>query len=80
MDHVITGNLKIISDSQIRSVIERVLNVGFLCKLIYKSVTKNCTSLNECCNRWCKREHVECDALKDWKSNIFKIKDRLISV
>ena len=22
-------------------------------------------SLNEFCNRWCKREHVECGALKD---------------
>ena len=33
-------------------------------------------SLN--CNR-CKREHVECDALKDWKLNIFKIIDRRIS-
>ena len=31
------------------------------------------------CNRWCKREHVECDALKDWKLNIFKIIDRRIS-
>ena len=31
------------------------------------------------CNRWCKRKHVECDALKDWKVNIFKIKDRGIS-
>ena len=36
-------------------------------------------SLNEFCNRWCKREHVECDALKDWKLNIFKIIDRRIS-
>ena len=36
-------------------------------------------SLNEFCNRWCKREHVECDALKDWKLNIFKILDRRIS-
>ena len=35
--------------------------------------------LNEYCNRWCKREHVECDALKDWKLNIFKIIDRRIS-
>ena len=35
-------------------------------------------SLNEFCNRWCKREHVECDALKDWKLNIFKIIDRRI--
>ena len=35
--------------------------------------------LNEFCNRWCKRENVECDALKDWKLNIFKIIDRRIS-
>ena len=36
-------------------------------------------SLNEFCNRWCKREHVECDALKDWKLNIFNIIYRRIS-
>ena len=36
-------------------------------------------SLNEFCSRWCKREHVECAALKDWKFNIFKIIDRRIS-
>ena len=36
-------------------------------------------SLNEYCNRWCKREHVEGDALEDWKLNIFKIIDRRIS-
>ena len=36
-------------------------------------------SLNEFSNRWCKREHVECDALKDWKLNIFKIIDQLNS-
>ena len=36
-------------------------------------------SLNEFCNRLCKRKHVECDALKDWKLNIFKIIDRSIS-
>ena len=35
----------------------------------------NAGSLNEFCNRWCKREH----ALKDWKLNIFKIIDRRIS-
>ena len=31
------------------------------------------------CNRLCKRQHVECDALKDWKLNIIKIIDRRIS-
>ena len=40
---------------------------------------KIAASLNEYCNRWCKREHVGCDALKDWKLNIFKIIDRRIS-
>ena len=40
---------------------------------------KIAASLNEFCNRWCKREHVECDALKDWKLNIFKIIDQCIS-
>ena len=39
---------------------------------------KNAGSLNGFCNRWCKREHVECDALMDWKLNIFKIIDRRI--
>ena len=36
-------------------------------------------SLKEFCNRWCKREHVECNSLKDWKLNIFKIINRRIS-
>ena len=40
---------------------------------------KIAASLNEFCNRWCKREHVEKDALKDWKLNIFKIIDQRIS-
>ena len=30
-------------------------------------------------NRWCKRENVEPDALKEWKINILKIIDTLIS-
>ena len=44
-----------------------------------KCCEKIAASVNECFNRWCKREHVECDALKDWKLNIFKIIDRRIS-
>ena len=40
---------------------------------------KIAASLNEYCNLWFKREHVEGDALKDWKLNIFKIIDRRIS-
>ena len=36
-------------------------------------------SLQEFCNRWCKREHVEYNALNTWKVNIFKIIDSRIS-
>ena len=41
----------------------------------HKCRQKIAGSLNEYCNCWCKREHVEGDALKDWKLNIFKIID-----
>ena len=30
-------------------------------------------ALQEFCNRWCKQEHVESNALNSWKLNIFKI-------
>ena len=35
--------------------------------------------INDFSNRWCKRENVEPDALKEWKINIFKIIDTRIS-
>ena len=40
---------------------------------------KIAASLNEYCNRWCQREQIESDALRDRKLNIFKIIDRRIS-
>ena len=36
-------------------------------------------SLNDFSNRWCKRESVEPNALKEWKINIFEIIDTRIS-
>ena len=36
-------------------------------------------TLQEFCNRCCKREHVESNALNSWKLNIFKIIDGRIS-
>ena len=40
---------------------------------------KIAVSLNDFINRWCERENVEPDALKEWKINIFKIIDTRIS-
>ena len=78
--HVITGNRRIISDSRIRSIIAKGPKYRFPLHIDFqKCREKIAGSLNEYCNRWCKREHVEDDALKDWKLNIFKIIDRRIS-
>ena len=40
-------------------------------------VSKN-PKLNDFGNRWCKREYVEPNALKEWKVSIFKIVDQRI--
>ena len=36
-------------------------------------------ALNEFCKRWCRREHVECNALKSWNISIFNIIEKRIS-
>ena len=77
---IITGNLKIISDAQIRSKIAKGPKYKFPVQIDFqKCREKIAGSLNEFCDRWCKRGHNECDALRYWKLNIFKIIDRRIS-
>ena len=39
---------------------------------------EKCNALNDFGNRWCKREYVEPDALKEWKVSIFIIADQRI--
>ena len=74
------GNLKIISDSRIRLIIAKGPKYRFPAKIDFQKCREKIgASVNEYCNRCCKRNHVECDALKDWKVNIFKIIDRCIS-
>ena len=34
--------------------------------------------INDYCTRWCKREHVESNALNNWKLKIFKIIDERV--
>ena len=67
--HVITGNLKISFfdfDLRIRSIIVNGPKYRFPVQKDFQNCReKIAASLNEICNRWCKREHVECDALKD---------------
>ena len=57
-----------------------VLNIDFLLILIFPKCRREmAASLNDFSNRWCKRENVEPDALKEWKIYICEIIDTRIS-
>ena len=72
--------LKIITDSRIRSIICKGPKYRFPVPIDFKSCREVIAgALQEFCNRWCKREHVESNALNSWKLNIFKIIDGRIS-
>ena len=78
--HIITGNLKIISDSRIRSIISKGPKYRLPSQIdINKCREGIAVALNEFCKRWCRREHVECNALNSWKISIFNIIENRIS-
>ena len=61
--HIMTGNLKIISDSRIRYIVSKGLKYRFPCRIDFKKCREEIASaLNDFGNRWCKREYVEPDA------------------
>ena len=71
--------MKIITDSRIRSVISKGPKYRFPAHIDFNKCRETITSaLNDYCTRWCKREHVESDALNNWKLKIFKIIDERV--
>ena len=77
--HIVTGNLKIITDSRIRSVISKGPKYRFPPHIDFNKCRETIASaLNDYCSRWCKREHVESNALNNWKLKIFKIIDERV--
>ena len=78
--HVITGNLNVIPDARVRNIISKGPKYRFPSSIDFSKCRREiAASLNDFSNRWCKRENVEPDALKEWKINIFKIIDTRIS-
>ena len=76
--HIMTGSLKIISDSRIRYIVSKGPKYRFPSRIYFKKCREEIASaLNDFGNRWCKREYVEPDALKEWKVSILKIADVL---
>ena len=77
--HVITDNLQIICDSRIHSIIAKGPKYRFPAQIDFQKYgEKIAAPLNEYRSRWCKREHMECNASKDCKLNICKIIDRRV--
>ena len=76
-----TGNLTIISDSRIRYIVSKGPKYRFPSRIDLKKYREEkASALNDFGNRWCKREYVEPDALKEWKVSIFKIVDQRINI
>ena len=80
MGHDVTGNLKIIPDSRIRNIVSsKGPKYRFLSHIDFNRCREEIASaLNDFGNQWCKRESVECSALKEWNISIFNIVDRRI--
>ena len=73
------GNLKIISDSIIRHIVSKGSKYRFPSRIDFNKCREEIASaLNDFGNRWCKREYVEPNALKEWKVSIYKIVDQRI--
>ena len=70
---MITSNLNVIPDARVRNIISKGPKYRFSSNInLLKCHREIAASLNDLSNRWCKREHVEPDALKEWKTNLFK--------
>ena len=77
--HVITGNLKIIPDSRIRNIVSKGPKYRFPSHIDFNRCREEiATALNDFGNRWCKRESVKHNALKEWKLIFFNIVDKRI--
>ena len=77
--HVITGNLKIIPESRIRNIVSKGPKYRFPSQIDFNRCREEIVSaLNEFGNRWCKRESVESNAMKERKLSIFSIVDKRI--
>ena len=75
-----TGSINVIPDARVCNIISKSPKHRFPCSIDFPKRSREiAASLNEFSNRWCKRENVEPDASKKWKTNICKIIDTRIS-
>ena len=77
--HVITFYLKINPDSRIRNILSKGPKYRFPSHTNFNRCREEIASaLNDFGNRWCKRETVKCNVLKEWKLSMFNVVDKRI--
>ena len=77
---MITGNLNVIPHARVCSIICKGPKHRFPSYIDFPKCRREiAASSNDFSNRWCRREYVEHDPLKDWKIYIFKMIDTHIS-
>ena len=75
------GNLNVIPYSRVCYIIFKGSKYRFPSNIYFTKCHREiAASLNDFSNRWCKRENVKPDALKEWKISISKIIDTRISI
>ena len=71
--------MKIIPDSRIRNIVSKGPKYRCPFHIDFNRCREEIASAwNNFGNRWCKRESVECNALKEWKLSIFNIVNKVI--
>ena len=72
MNHIVTGNLKIITDSRIRSVISEGPKYRFPARIDFNKCREtSVNALNDYSTRWCKRENIKPNALNNRNLKVF---------
>ena len=78
--HGIAGSLNVIPDASVCNIISKGPKYRFPSYIDFPKCRREISaSLNDFSNRWCKRDNVEPDALKERKINILKNSDTRIS-
>ena len=69
---MVTGNLNVIPDARARNIASKGPKYGFPSNIDFPKCRREiAVPSNDFSNRWCKRENIETDALKEWKINNF---------
>ena len=73
-NHVITGDLNIIENKQLRKLLRRGPKFRIPSPINFETCMEEIeTSVMEYCNKWCKRENADISSLYEWKNKVLNM-------